>query len=93
MEQFYLEKLTLNNYRRFSHKEFALDKHMNVLIGSNASGKTTVLEAACVMLGAYLAAYKRYVPSRFVFNISEWDVHRKLQKVAQSDISVSPTIA
>ncbi|MBP3608818.1 MAG: AAA family ATPase [Lachnospiraceae bacterium] len=93
MEQFYLEKLTLKNYRRFSHKEFALDQHMNVLVGSNASGKTTVLEAACVMLGAYLAAYKRYVPSRFVFNISEWDVHRKLQKAAQPDVLISPDIA
>ncbi len=93
MEQFYLEKLTLINYRRFSKKEFELDPNMNVLIGSNASGKTTVLEAACVMLGAYLAAYKNYVPSRFVFNISEWDVHRKLQKTAQSDVLISPNIA
>ena len=93
MEQFYLEKLTLKNYRRFSQKEFAFDKHMNVLIGSNASGKTTVLEAACVMLGAYLAAYKKYVPSRFVFNISEWDVHRKVQKAVQSDVLISPNIA
>ena len=58
MEQFYLKNLTLKNYRRFSDKEFTLDKHMNVLIGSNASGKTTVLEAACVMLGAYLAEKK-----------------------------------
>ena len=93
MEQFYLEKLTLINYRRFSKKEFELDPNMNVLIGSNASGKTTVLEAACVMLGAYLAAYKKYVPSRFVYNISEWDVHRKLQKTVQSDVLISPEIA
>lgn len=62
MEQFYLEKLTLRNYRRFSNKDVVLDQHMNVLIGSNASGKTTVLEAACVMLGAYLAAYKIVFP-------------------------------
>lgn len=66
---------------------------MNVLIGANASGKTTVLEAACVSLGAYLAAYKRYVPSRFVFNISEWDVHRKLQQTEQKDILINPNIA
>lgn len=51
------------------------------------------MEVACVMLGAYLAAYKKYVPSRFVFNISEWDVHRKLQKAAQSDVLISPDIA
>lgn len=92
MEQFYLDELKLKNYRRFSQRSFKFDQHMNILIGSNASGKTTVLEAVCVALGAYLAAYKKYVPSRFGFNISEWDVHRKFQKSDQQDILISPNI-
>lgn len=57
---------------------------MNVFAGKNGSGKTTVLEAACVSLGAYLAAYKKYVPSRFVFNISKSDAHLK-PLVSESD--------
>lgn len=92
MEQFYLEELKLKNYRRFSQQTFRFNRHMNILVGSNASGKTTVLESACVALGAYLAAYKKYVPSRFVFNISEWDVHRKLMRSDQDDILISPSI-
>lgn len=92
MEQFYLDELKLKNYRRFSKQAFKFNRNMNILIGSNASGKTTVLEAACVALGAYLAAYKKYIPSRFGFNISEWDVHRKLQKSKQQDILISPDI-
>lgn len=58
--------------------DFRSDRYgMNVFIGKNASGKTTVLEAVSVMLGAYLAAFKEYVPSRFVQNISDMDVHKK----------------
>lgn len=92
MEQFYLEQIKLKNYRKFSQETIEFDQHMNVLIGSNASGKTTILEAACVALGAYLAAYKKYVPSRFVFNISEWDVHRKVQLTDRQDVLLSPNI-
>lgn len=93
MEQFYLDKITIKNYRRFVDKTYKLDKQMNVLIGANASGKTSVLEAAAVLLGAYLAAYKKYVPSRFVRNISEEDVHRKNQRTEQRDILISPGIS
>lgn len=93
MEQFYLDKIKLNNYRQFSDKEFIFDKNMNVLIGANSSGKTTVIEAVCVILGAYLAAFKKYVPSRFVFNITEMDVYRKLHIEDQKDVLISSDIA
>lgn len=93
MKQFYLDEITIKNYRRFVDRTYKLDKQMNVLIGVNASGKTSVLEAATVLLGAYLAAYKKYVPSRFVRNISENDVRRKNQRTEQKDILISPGIA
>lgn len=35
------------------------------------------------MLGAYLAAFKEYVPSRFVQNISDADVRRKNNKMSK----------
>lgn len=93
MEQFYLDEITIKNYRRFADQTYKLDKQMNVLIGVNASGKTSVLEAVTVLLGAYLAAYKKYVPSRFVRNISESDVRRKNQRLERKDILISPGIA
>ena len=69
MCEFKIQELALLNYRRFENEKFTLNPRMNVFAGKNGSGKTTVLEAANVMLGAYLAAYKTYVPSRFVYNI------------------------
>ena len=92
MKDFYITEIELHNYRRFENEVLRFDKNMNLLIGRNASGKTTVLEAVNVALGAYLAAYKTYVPSRFVRNISENDVRRKRQRTEQKDVLLSTEI-
>ncbi|MDD3278227.1 MAG: AAA family ATPase [Lachnospiraceae bacterium] len=92
MESFYLERITLSNYRKFEKNVFELKRHMNVLIGKNAAGKTTILEAVNVMLGAYLAAYKKYVPSRFVYNISDDDILQKTVRLHSKDAAITPTI-
>lgn len=92
MKDFYIDQISLHNYRCFEHKTIQLNRHMNLLVGKNASGKTTVLEAVSVALGAYLAAYKEYVPSRFVQNISDSDVRRKKQKWGQRDVLISSGI-
>lgn len=74
-----IRELTVKNYRKFDLKKYQLNPKMNVFAGANGSGKTALLEASCVILGAYLAAFKTYVPSRFVFNISKEDSHLKTQ--------------
>lgn len=77
MEQFYLKNIELFHFRKFENATYEFNPRMNVVIGKNASGKTTVLEAATVILGAYLAAFKEYVPSRYGHNISDSDVLKK----------------
>ena len=44
MKDFYINKISLHNYRRFEEKTIYLNKNMNLLVGKNGSGKTTVLE-------------------------------------------------
>ncbi len=92
MQDFYIRKISLRNHRRFEEKTIHLNKNMHLLIGKNASGMTTVLEAVNVALGAYLAAYKEYVPSRFVQNIADNDVRRKNQRTEQKDVLISSGI-
>ena len=77
MCDFNISELEVSNYRKFENKKFKLNSQMNVFAGRNGSGKTALLEAATVVMGAYLAAFKKYVPSRFVHNISPNDVHLK----------------
>ena len=64
---------------------------MNVVIGKNASGKTSLLEATTVILGAYLAAFKEYVPSRYSHNISDADVLKKSLKPVKN-VAVTSSI-
>ena len=52
-----------------------------------------LLEAVNVMLGAYLAAYKTYVPSRFVYNIKSTDARQKAQISEDSTILTTGTIS
>lgn len=92
MEHFYIQDITLSNYRKFEQSTFQLNPSMNVLVGKNAAGKTTILEAVNVMLGAYLAAYKKYVPSRFVCNISENDILLKINKKNAKSILLATAI-
>ena len=89
MERFNLNKITLSNFRKFENITYHLNPQMNVFVGHNASGKTTVLEAVCIMLGAYLAAYKEYVSSQHVRNIAESDVLLKTNKTEKGIISAA----
>ena len=92
MKEFYLKNIELHNFRKFEDTTYELNPKMNVFIGKNASGKTTVLEAVTVILGAYLASFKQYVPSRFVQNISDRDVLKKsLQSV--KNIATAPGVS
>lgn len=77
MEQFFLKNIELFHFRKFEEATYNLNPKMNVFIGKNASGKTTLLEAVTVILGAYLTGFKEYVPSRFGHNISDSDVLKK----------------
>lgn len=86
MCEFRLLELEVSNFRKFEHQKYTLSPQMNVFAGRNGSGKTAILEAAGVMLGAYLAAFKTYVPSRFVRNIHPEDVHKKAVNADKKDV-------
>ena len=91
MEQFYLKDIELFHFRKFENVTYELNPRMNVIIGKNASGKTAILEAATVILGAYLTAFKEYVPSRFGHNISDSDVLKETLKQVKN-VAVTATV-
>lgn len=86
MCEFRLKEIEVYNFRKFEKQSYSLNPQMNVFAGKNGSGKTAMLEAACVMLGAYLAAFKTYVPSRFVRNIHPEDIHLKVLSTEKQNV-------
>ena len=51
---FSIKSLDLNNYRRFEALHIAFDEHLNVVVGNNGVGKTTLLEGCAVAVSSLL---------------------------------------
>lgn len=53
-----IHTLQLRNFRKFEDYTFQFHPDFTVLIGDNASGKSSVLDALAVMLGTYIPKYQ-----------------------------------
>ena len=49
-----IERLTIDNFRAKNHLEIELGSRLTLLVGENGSGKTTILDAIAIGLGAVL---------------------------------------
>ena len=56
-----IHTLQLRNFRKFEDYTFQFHPNFTVLIGDNASGKSSVLDALAVMLGTYIPKYQEGV--------------------------------
>lgn len=51
-----INNITIKNFRGFDNRSLVFDPKMNVVLGDNTTGKTTLLHAVQIALGAYLQA-------------------------------------
>ena len=61
----YITRIALQNFRNIKSAELAFDKELNVLVGSNAQGKTNLCEAISVCLGHSFrkTRFNQYIPA------------------------------
>ncbi len=52
-----MKKITLNNYRCFENLPLEFSSKVNLLIGDNASGKTTIIRAISTALSSFFAGF------------------------------------
>ena len=47
----YIKTLHIKGFKKFSELTVPFNEHMNILVGENEAGKSTILEAIKVILG------------------------------------------
>jgi len=75
-----IDTLRLKNFRAYDDITFRFKPGVNVLIGPNAAGKTTVLEALSVALGSFFLGIRGY-DSR---HIKPEDVRVKANRIGEA---------
>lgn len=55
-----IDNLTVENFHGFDHREFAFNPNFNLLVGDNATGKTSVLDALSIALGSWFLGIRGY---------------------------------
>src|SRR5271154_297525 len=48
-----IDRLTVENFKGFERREFSFHPQMNLLVGVNGAGKTSVLDALAVAVGGW----------------------------------------
>jgi predicted ATP-dependent endonuclease of OLD family len=54
-----INNITIKNFRGFKDKYFEFDPHVNVVLGDNTTGKTSLLHAVQIALGLFLRCFHR----------------------------------
>lgn len=52
-----IDQIEINNFKLFDHKVFSFDSKFNLIIGSNGTGKSSLLKSIAVALGGWAHAY------------------------------------
>ncbi len=80
-----INNITIKNFRGFKERYFEFDPHINVVLGDNTTGKTTLLHAVQIALGAFFKALK-IVPrlSAFSRNFKKTDVPMFMNDASKS---------
>lgn len=51
----FLSKIHIENFKGIQKADFSFSEHVNLIVGNNGTGKTSILEAIAVALGGFLA--------------------------------------
>ncbi len=73
-----LKSVKLQNFRAIGELELSLHPQLTVFVGNNADGKTTLLDAIAIGLGAILTR----LPNTKGRNFGKYDVRQSLKKTA-----------
>lgn len=87
---FRLNEIEFQDYRSFRSEQLTFNEELTVLIGRNSSGKTSILDAAAVAIGAFLSGIDEPTDSK---TIAKQDVRFSAEEIEGVKVvdSHSPT--
>lgn len=79
-----IKSIDIRNFRGYERKSFGFDEKLTVVVGNNTAGKTALLQALQVAMGAYLASLKA-LPNEQAYRhnftkddiFQRWDVEKR----------------
>lgn len=77
-----IKDIIISNFRGFAEEHFVFDANMNVVLGNNTTGKTTLLHAVQIALGAYLQELT--LASGCARNAKDSDIVRRYSELTKS---------
>ena len=77
-----IKDITIRNFRGFTERSFIFDSRINVVLGNNTTGKTTLLHAVQIALGAFLQELT--LVTGCARNAKDSDVVRKYSEMTKS---------
>lgn len=90
----YISKINIENFKCFEGKfSLAFNEHINILVGDNEVGKSTIIEAIDLALTGLLEG--RYIKTelnQFLFNIHVIDDYKRRLKSSSEDPPIPPRI-
>lgn len=86
----YIEKLKIKGYKRFENFEMDFNKEINVIIGENESGKSTILEAIEIVLNQKIfnvggGIFEQYFTMR---NIEKFRMNPVFENLPEIEIEI-----
>lgn len=86
-----IDKLVVRNYKSLKDIIISMNAHTNIFVGENDSGKSTILEALCIVLTGKLDGVS--IMNRFTLDWFNTDCRNKyIQAVASANPSALPEI-
>jgi putative ATP-dependent endonuclease of OLD family len=78
----YIKKIIIKNFKCLKNFELELDKHLNIIVGANEAGKSTVIEAVHLALSGFLNGkyLNSYELNEYIFNKEAVDKYIKTIK-------------
>ena len=67
----YIKSIHIEGFKKFKSVDVSLNPHMNILVGENEAGKSTILEAIKVVLNQQYRNADKAVLSLSLIHISE----------------------